>query len=257
MALIDTHTHLQFRAFDADRDAVLQRAAEAGVERIVVVGCDLPSSRAAVALAAEHAGRVYAAVGVHPHEAASLDAVGLAELRRLAARPGVVAIGECGLDYYRDRCPRDVQQRAFALQQRLAVELGLPLVVHSREAVDDVLRSLAEKGGSRTRVVLHCFTTDPEAAERVVAAGCWLGMDGPVTYPKATDAHRIAQEVPLARLLLETDCPYLAPQAVRGKRCEPAHVRAVAERVAELRGMECEELAAATAASAAEFFGWP
>lgn len=254
--LADTHTHLQFPAFEADREQVVARAVAAGVERMVVVGIDLPSSRAAVALAERWPEHLVATVGVHPHEAASLDDQAVAELRSLAGRRWVVAVGEVGLDFYRDRCPRDVQRAAFLRQQALARELRLPLVIHCREAVDEVYQALDEGGGFETRVIMHCFSGRPEQAERYLAAGCWLGLDGPVTYPKADGARALARMVPADRLLLETDCPYLAPQPVRGRRCEPAHVAHVAERIAAERGVTTEQLAETTTANAARVFGW-
>ncbi|MCC7494045.1 MAG: TatD family hydrolase [Fimbriimonadaceae bacterium] len=254
--LVDTHTHLQFEAYAADRAAVVQRAVAAGVGRLVVIGCDLASSALAVELAAAWPGTVWAAVGVHPHEAASLDAAALTALRELAQRPGVVAIGECGLDWFRDRCPRPAQLAAFTAQQQLAVELGLPLVVHCREAHDDVYAALRAGNGFATRVVLHCYTTRPQTVARFVDAGCYVGTDGPLTYPRAEDAREVVRLVPRDRLLLETDCPFLAPQPYRGQRCEPAHLVAVNAALATVWG--CDEAAAAaqTTANAAAFFGW-
>ena len=254
--LVDTHTHLQFDAFAGDLAEVLARAREAGVGRVVVCGTELANSRQAVALAAQWPGLVAATVGVHPSEAASLDAAVLAELRELAQRPEVVAIGEIGLDFYRDYCPRELQRAAFRAQQELALELGLPMVIHARGALAETYELLRAGGGFRTRVVMHCFLDEPEAAEQFVAAGCWLGTDGPITYPKAEAAREVVRRTPLERLLVETDCPYLAPQGWRGKRCEPAQVRAVAEMVAAVRGTTFEEVAAVTTAAAAQVFAW-
>lgn len=254
--LVDTHTHLQFPDYDADREAVLARAWAAGVTRLVVVGTDLASSRQAVALAARHEGRVFATVGIHPHDAGRLDEDDWAELRALAARRHVVAIGETGLDYYRNHCSPAAQLEAFERQQALALELGLPLVIHCREAHQAVYDALAQGGGFGTRVQMHCFTTHPELLPPFLDRGCWLGTDGPVTYPKADEARAIAAAVPLDRLLLETDCPYLAPQRHRGRRCEPSHVREVAQAVAALRDLPLNQLIAATSANAAAFFGW-
>jgi len=254
--LVDTHTHLQFPAFDADREAVLARAWAAGVARLVVVGTDLPSSRAALALAKSHPGRVWATVGFHPHEAQRLDAAALAELGRLACEPEVVAIGEVGLDYYRDHCPRAAQHEALRRQMALALARRLPLVIHSRDALDEIDAELEQGGGYGTRVVLHCYTSHPEEVSRFAERGCWLSVSGPVAFPRATDAHEVAATVPADRLLLETDCPYLAPPPHRGQRAEPAHVRRVAEAVARLRGATADEVIAMTGANAAAFFGW-
>lgn len=254
--LVDTHTHLHFPHFDEDRAEVIARAAAAGVTRLVAIGTDLPDSRAAVALAEAWPGVVWATVGVHPNAATDFGADSLAELRDLASHPSVVAIGEVGLDLFRDRCPVAMQQQAFAAQQRLALDLGLPLVVHSREAHEAVYQSLDEVGGFVTRVVVHCFTSHAPQMMRFAERGCWVGLDGPVTYPKAVEAHEVADLVPLDRLLLETDCPYLAPQKRRGKRCEPADVVAVAHEVARRRGLTLDEVAARTTANAMAFFGW-
>lgn len=254
--LTDTHTHLQFDRFDTDRDDVITRAVEAGVSRMVVIGTDLESSRGAVGLAEQYPGILWATVGMHPHEAQHLDDEALAELRELAQHEAVVAIGETGLDFYRDLSPRDAQQRAFLQQQQLALEFGLPLVIHSRAAVEECYDALLAGGGFETRVVLHCFTNRPELLERFVAAGCWIGMDGPITFPNAIDARAVVEDVPLDRLLLETDCPYLAPQSHRGRRSEPAHLVEIAERIADLRDLTFDELAGLISDNAAAFYGW-
>ncbi|NUP99811.1 MAG: TatD family hydrolase [Armatimonadetes bacterium] len=254
--LVDTHTHLQFPEFEPDRDEVIARALEHGVTRLVVIGTDLPSSRAAIELAERYPGRLFATVGVHPNAAVGFGAAALDELRGLAQREAVVAVGEVGLDFYRDRCPVEQQQAAFAAQQGLALELGLPLVIHSRHSFGAVYEALTAHGGFATTVVMHCFTSEPAAAERFLQAGCYLGMDGPVTYPKAAEAREVAAKVPLDRLLLETDCPYLAPQKFRGRRCEPWQVTQVADEVARVRGKDPSEIAAATSANAARVFGW-
>lgn len=254
--LVDTHCHLQFDAYDDDRDAVLANAAAAGVERMVVIGCDLPSSRAAAELAAAHPGTVYAAVGVHPNAAADFEPAMIEELRALAERPEVVAIGECGFDFFRDRCPVEQQREAFLAQQRLAVELDMPLIIHCRDAHEATIAALDEGGGLATRVVMHCFTSHEEWLDAVLSRGCWVGTDGPVTYPKADDARRIAAAVPSDRLLLETDSPFLAPHPYRGRRCEPAYVAEVAVKVAEVRQTPVDELIGQTGVNAARFYGW-
>ena len=254
--LVDTHCHIQFEGFDPDREAVIQRALEAGVEKMVVIGCDPESSRAPIELAAQYPGVVYATVGLHPHGASMYNPSLLAELRDLAASPQVVAIGECGLDYVKHGAAHEVQWPAFVGQQKLAVELGLPLIVHCREAHMATLAALEEGGGLATRVVMHCFTTHPEWLSQVIAHDCYLGTDGPVTYPKADDARQIAAGAPAERLLLETDCPFLAPQTHRGRRCEPAHVAEIAAKVAEVRETTVDELVRQTGANAARFFGW-
>lgn len=215
---------------------MLERARQAGVELIIVPGVDLPSSRQAVALAQQHA-EVVAAVGVHPHDAKTLDAATLNELRELARQPRVIAIGEIGLDYYRDLSPRDVQRRAFEAQLELAAELGLPVIVHDRDAHADILAILHSTAG-----VLHSFSGDVAMAERVLELGFYLGISGPVTYPNAARLRAVVEAAPLERLLIETDAPYLAPQAHRGQRNEPAYVRYVAEAIAVIKSRTVEQV---------------
>ena len=227
-----------------------------GVGWVVSVGGHPPRRGGGVARAALDAG-VWGGGGVHPHDATTLTAQALSELRELARRPRVVAIGETGLDYYRDLSPREEQRRAFEAQLTLAQELGLAVIVHDREAHAEVLALLeqaARRAPGRLRGVMHCFSGDPELARRAVALGLYVGIAGPVTYPRAARLAQVAREVPLERLLVETDCPYLPPQSRRGQRNEPAYVRAVAERVAELRGLSGEELGRVTSDNARALF---
>jgi len=251
LRLVDSHAHLDFPQFDADRELVIEQAREAGLVAILNVGTDLASSRAAVALAGEH-DFIYAAVGVHPHDARTLTPAVLDQLRALARDPKVVAIGEIGLDYYRDLSPRPVQRRAFADQLALAADLGLPVVVHSRQAHDDVLAALREWRGAG---VLHSYSGGPERLEEVLSLGFSVGISGPVTFPKAGRLRSVAARVPLDRLLVETDCPYLTPVPHRGERNEPAYVRYVVEAVARARGEEPEAVARAAAGNAHRLFG--
>ena len=252
MRLVDSHAHLDFPQFDADRETVIERAREAGLVAILNVGVDLASSRAAVALAEQH-DFIYAAVGVHPHDAKTVTPAVLDRLRELARHPKVVAIGEIGLDYYRDLSPRPVQRRAFAQQLALAAELGLPVVVHSREAHGDVLDALRDWQGSGG--VLHSYSAGPKRLEEVIALGFYIGLSGPITFPKARRLRAVAAAVPLDRLLVETDCPYLTPVPYRGRRNEPAYVRYVAEAVAHARGATIEAVAQATAENVQRLFG--
>jgi TatD DNase family protein len=249
--MIDSHAHLDFSPFDGDREAVIERAEEAGVVAILNVGADLASSRAAVALAEQYT-FIYAAVGVHPHDAVMVTAAVLCELRALARHPKVVAVGEIGLDYYRDLSPRPVQRRAFASQLALAAELELPVVVHSREAHGDVLAVLREWDGIG---VLHSYSAGPERLEEVLGLGFSIGISGPVTFPKANRLRAVAAAVPLDRLLVETDCPYLTPVPYRGRRNEPAYVSYVVEAVARARGGLARAVARATADNARRVFG--
>lgn len=243
MTLIDTHAHLDFPQFDADRQAVIDRAKAAGVEGIINVGTDTASSRRAVALAAEH-DLIYAAVGMHPHDARRLDGTALAELRELAQERTVVAVGEIGLDFYRDLSPRDVQRRAFQVQLAWAAKLGKPVIIHDRDAHDEIMAILADWAGGLMDSplvgrlgVLHTFSGDLAMAEQAMDLGFYISISGPVTYKNARRLPEIVQALPLHRLLVETDCPYLAPHPHRGKRNEPAYASLVAERIARLRGM--------------------
>ncbi|HET7010773.1 MAG TPA: TatD family hydrolase [Anaerolineales bacterium] len=241
--LADTHCHLCLEAFAGDLEAVLARAAEAGVERILVPGIDMATSRRAVQLAETHP-ILFAAVGLHPHGASDWSAAAYDELRSLARSPRVVAIGETGLDYYRDYAPRDRQRQAFDRQLELADELGLPVVVHSREAERDVLDHLSEwirtnTGRPRERPgVLHAFGGDETAASSAAQAGLYIGVAGPVTYPSAVGLRRWIATLPQDRLLTETDAPYLPPTPHRGQRNEPAHVRLVGDAIASTLGVE-------------------
>ncbi|MFQ5408445.1 MAG: TatD family hydrolase [Anaerolineales bacterium] len=256
--LIDSHCHLDFERFEADREAVLARAREHGVTTLVNPGIDLESSRAAVTLAEQY-DMVYAAVGVHPNS--GWEAAALEDLRSLAQHPRVVAIGEIGLDYYRDHTAPEAQRRAFRAQLDLASELELPVIVHCREAHADafeVIRQWQRAAGPSARPagVFHSFGGDAAQARAATALGFYVGLTGPVTYPQADDMREVAVALPLEFLLVETDAPFLAPQQRRGKRNEPAYVRWIAERVAAERAMDYETFAAATTRNANLLFDW-
>jgi TatD DNase family protein len=231
---------------------VLARAREAGVRAILNPGVDFASSRRAVALAAAHP-QVYAAVGLHPNSCGALSAAQIAELRALAGEARVVALGEVGIDYYWNKFPPEAQRQGFAAQLRLAAELGLPVIVHNREAHDDTLAAIEEHG--RTTIVLHSFSGNQGHARRALAAGAYLGVTGAVTYPKAHELRRVVAQAPLERLLIETDAPFLPPQPRRGQRNEPAWVRWVAEKIAEVKELPLETVAAATTENAERVFG--
>ncbi len=252
-SLVDTHAHLDSGQFRADVDAVVTRALDAGVGTILTVGCDLPSSLASCELV-EHFDNVWASVGIHPHDAATVDDRVLAELRTLAAHPRVVAIGEVGLDFYRDRSPREAQRQAFRAQIRLARELGKPLIVHDREAHAEVLAILREEGASAVGGVMHCFSGDLALARDCVSLGFFISFAGPLTYPNST-LRAVAAGLPTDVMLVETDCPYLAPQPWRGKRCEPAMVRATAEELARIKGLTFADIARITSLNAFRLFG--
>jgi TatD DNase family protein len=251
--LIDTHMHLHLAQFDHDRAPAIERAAAAGIARMVEIGYDLESSRAAVALAGRHA-HIYAAVGIQPHYAAEADEGWLAEVRVLAAHPKVVAIGEIGLDYYHDRAPHDLQERLFRAQLALAQELRLPVVIHSRDAHADTVRILHDAARGQPGI-MHSFSGGWDYAAACLEIGFLLSFSGPVTFAKATELHEVARRAPLDRILTETDSPYLSPHPLRGRRNEPANVRLVAERLAELRGLALEQLAEAVWRNAVAIFG--
>jgi len=252
--LADTHCHLDYAQFDGDRAAVMERARAAGVWRVLVPGTDLHSSRRAIALAEEYP-EVRAAVGVHPTSTGDFSSETEAELRDLAQHPKVDAIGEIGIDLYWQIVPFITQQRALDAQLDLAASLGKPVIIHDRDAHAEVMAALrgpAPKAG----VVLHAFSGDAAMARAAVEAGYYLGVDGPLTYKKNDGLRAIFAAAPLERILIETDAPYLPPQAWRGKRNEPAYVQAVAAKLAEIREQPLEAVAAATSANAARLFGW-
>ena len=254
--LFDTHAHLHFPEFDEDREAMLDRARAAGVRRMLTIGTEPESSRAAVALAA-HEAEVWAAVGVHPHDAAAADATALGEIERLAGEPRVVAVGEIGLDYFRNLSPRENQERVFRALLGLARRLGKPVVVHCRDAHEDVLRILGEERVGEVGGIMHCFSGDVAIARRCLDLGLMISLAGSVTYPKPRALPDVARFVPGDRLVIETDCPFLPPQGHRGKRNEPALVAITAARVAELRGESLDVLATRLTANACALFGIP
>jgi TatD DNase family protein len=252
--LFDSHVHLNLEPLLGDVEAVVARAAEVGVTDMVVVGIDLPTSHEAAALAAQHPA-CHATAGIHPHAAASADEGVLEELEETLRGGSFVALGECGLDYYRDRAPRDAQRRVFRRQIEMALDLGLPLVLHVREAHEDAHALLGEYAGAGLRGVMHCFGGGVADAERSLELGLHVSFAGPITFPKADATREAAAAVPLGRTLVETDCPFLAPQPIRGKTNEPAAVRWVAEAQATLRGLPLEVVALATAENARRLFG--
>lgn len=260
--LVDSHCHLQDPAFDADRGEVLEGARRAGVSAFVVIGTDLESSRRAVNLADSHSD-VYAAVGVHPHNAKDLDARILGALERLADSPKVVAVGEIGLDYYRKLSPADVQMDAFRRQLELARHLSRPPVIHSRQADEEtynVLASYQEQAlpdwpKERPLGIMHCFAGDLMLALRYVQLGFMLSIPGTCTYPKAQRICAVAGGIPLRWMAVETDAPYLPPQAHRGRRNNPAYLVDTVARIAELRGDSFDNVASQTAVATAWLFG--
>jgi TatD DNase family protein len=257
VVLVDSHSHISMRQFDKDRDRVVERARGAGVAAIVDVGLDLESSRAAVELS-ERYSEVFATVGFHPHSASQMKDDDVERLAELAQHPRVVAIGETGLDFYRNRSPREAQITVFKKQLELARRLGLPVVVHSRQANDEVLGILADwaDGANGLLGVLHCFSGDKELGRRYVEMGFLLSIAGPVTYSKSS-AVEVARELPLDKLLIETDCPFLTPEPYRGKRNEPSYVSLVAERIGQVRSVPADVVAQRTAENAIRLFQLP
>lgn len=251
--LVDSHTHIDTSRFDADREAVIQAAIAGGVTRMVDPGTDLASSRAALALAKAHPCVIFAGVGVHPHDATTYsDEVGV-QLRELAQEPEVVGIGEFGLDYFRMLTPRDVQRSVFCAHLQLARETGLPCIIHVRDSHDDVIE-LLKAHGKGLRGVFHCFSGDVAQAEECLEfEDFFLSFAGPLTK-EGNALPEVARMVPLDRILVETDSPYLVPRPLKARRNEPLFVRHTAEKLAQLRGMTLAEIAQITTANAVRLF---
>lgn len=258
--MIDSHCHINFDAYDADRADVLSRAADKGVTRIINPAIDIDTSRDIVRLAAECDG-IYATVGIHPNSTVDFNDSDIQTLAALANHPKVVAVGEIGLDYHWDNSPKETQFRAFEAQLELAARLELPVIIHNREASDDVINileawvtdlptTLRERPG-----VLHSFSAPQSIAERALAAGFYLGFTGPITYKNADELRHIAAAVPLDRMVVETDGPFLTPIPHRGKRNEPAYIPLIVERLARLKLITTDEMAQATTDNAVRLFG--
>ncbi len=249
--MIDSHAHLNNEQFDDDFDDVLERAWTAGLTGIINIGFDLPSSKTVLAMA-EREDRLYAVVGVHPHDADTLSSDALEELRNLAGHPKVCAIGETGLDYYYQYSSKEVQKQVFQTHLDLARELEKPAVIHSRDAAADTMEIIA--ANDDVPCVLHCYSGSLEMAKRYLEMGHYISFGGPVTFKNASRLRQVASGVPLGRMLIETDCPFLAPVPYRGKRNEPAYVGQVAEKVAELHNVSSEEVREITADNTKRIF---
>ena len=254
--IVDTHCHLDFDQFDEDREAVIERALAAGVERIIIPAVDLETIPRILALTEAYP-PLYAAVGVHPNSTADLPADWLIQLEDYGEHEKVVAIGEIGLDYYWDRSPRETQHRTFAEQLELAFELALPVIIHNRDASGDILKILGESSLKEVESpgVLHSFLSDRSTALAALEMGYFLGFTGPLTYKKNEALRQIVREIPLDRIVIETDAPYLTPQAHRGTRNEPAFVGLIAAFLADLRGISPEMMGNITSENAAFLFG--
>ena len=252
--LVDTHAHLDMSPLGQQVHEVVSRANSAGVGGIVTIGIDAATSRRAVEIAEAHE-TVWAAVGIHPHDAAKAEAADLEAVEALASRAKVVAIGEIGLDFAKEYSPRDRQRELFRRQLEMAQRLGLPVVVHARSALEESLATVQEMGLAPGTVVFHCFSGGIEMAREVVDAGYLVSVTGIVTFPKAEELRASLEAVPMDRIMLETDCPFLSPVPYRGKTNEPARLVHVAEALASLKGMELDEVARWTTANAECFFG--
>ena len=256
LGLIDSHAHIQGLEYASEVDAVVKRAREAGVDKIIVVGGagELSSNAAALALAKSYP-NLYATVGMHPHEAKDVGEDEFENLRELTADPKVIAVGETGLDFYYDHSPRDTQRKIFARFIRMARETKLPLVVHERDAHPDVADLLRQEGGGQVRGVIHCFTGDYEAARSYLNLGFYISFTGIITFKNAEALRDVVRKLPLEKMFVETDSPYLTPVPYRGKRNEPAYVRFVAETIANLKGVTLAEVARVTTHNVRELFG--
>ncbi|WP_332633224.1 TatD family hydrolase [Halalkalibacter flavus] len=252
--LFDTHVHLNADQFDEDLEEVILRAKEAGVEYMVVVGFDEKTINRALDLIEKYE-FIYAAVGWHPVDAIDMTDEHLQWLEELSSHPKVVALGEMGLDYHWDKSPKEIQKEVFRKQIRLAKKVQLPIIIHNREADKDIVNILKEEEASEIGGIMHCFGGSVEIAKECLAMNFHISLGGPVTFKNAKRPKQVAKEIPLNRLLIETDCPYLAPHPFRGKRNEPAYVKLVAEEIAELKEVEFEQLAKQTTANAKEIFG--
>ena len=252
--IIDSHAHLDDGAFSNEISTVMARALAKGVDAVINPGADVASSKAAIAIAAAYP-EVHALAGIHPHEAAGASDEAIGEIAAILSAPKVVGIGEIGLDYYRELSPRDDQLRVFRAQMELARETGLPVQIHSRDAASDTLKIVREYSRRVAAIVMHCYSGSAEMARELVMLGCYISLAGPVTYGNARKQVEVAGQVPLDRLLVETDSPYLAPNPYRGRRNEPAYVVETARKIAAVRDISFEEVAAATSANAAGIFG--
>ncbi len=251
--LIDSHAHIYYRDYAGDFDEMLQRANDAGVAAMLVVGTDIESSRESVELAEKYP-QLYAAVGIHPHDAGRVTDACYDVIHDLAlSSPKIVAIGEIGLDFYRDRSPRDAQERVFRAFLQMACKVDKPVIIHDRDAHQSILTCLREEKAHRG--VLHCFSGDAPMADEVLAMGFYISVPGTITYPANEPLRQVVRATSIDRMLLETDCPYLTPLPHRGKRNEPAHVRLVAERIAEIKGLTLNDVARITTKNVRDLFG--
>lgn len=252
--LFDTHSHLDDEKFDADRDELIEKIhTEYGVDLIMAVGSDIDSSRKSIALAEKY-DFIYAAVGVHPHEVENMSEDDIETVKELCSHEKVKAIGEIGLDYYYDNSPRDLQKKWFFRQMELANEVNLPVIIHDRDAHGDCMQILREGHVEKCGGVFHCFSGSSEMAKEAVKMGMYISFAGPITFKNAVKTVQVAEAVPLDRVFVETDCPYLTPVPHRGERNHSGYVRYIAEKLAEIKGVSFEEIAKITKENAIKFF---
>ncbi len=252
--LIDTHCHLDFKDFDKDRDDVIKRASAEGIKYIINVGSSLEGSRRASELASKY-DCIFASMGIHPHEAGTVSENIISEIRDMAKGEKVVAIGEIGLDYYRNSSPREIQKSVFRKFINLSTDLNLPLIIHNREANDDTINILKEEAAGRARGVMHCFSGDEDFLNQCLDIGLSVSFTCNVTFKNAGRLRALIKNVPMDRFFLETDAPFLAPQAFRGQRNEPSYLKYLAREIAAAKGITEEEVADITSKNAVNFFG--
>jgi len=252
--LFDTHTHLNAEQFEDDLEETIQRALDAGMEKMIVVGFDRPTIEKAMELIGKYT-FLYASVGWHPVDAIDMTEKDLLWIEELTKHPKVVALGEMGLDYHWDKSPKDIQKEVFRKQIQLAKKVKLPIIIHNREATADIVEILREEDAKEVGGVMHCYGGSIETAKECIEMNFYISLGGTVTFKNAKKPKEVAASIPLEKLLIETDCPYLAPTPHRGKRNEPSYVQLVAEEIAKIKGISYEEVAKTTTKNAKKLFG--
>ncbi len=253
MELVDTHAHLDFPRFDKDRKEVIKRAIDGGVKIIVNIGSSMTSSRNSVELSRRY-NEIYSVVGIHPHNADSFNLNVSKKLKSLSENKKVVAIGEIGLDFHYDNSPREKQKQAFRAQLRLAKSLDLPVVIHTRDADEETLEILKEENADKIGGIMHCFASDKKMAREILDLGFYIAFGGLITFKNLNNLREVVKEVPINKILVETDAPYLTPDPYRGKRNEPLYVKYVAEKISEIKGLSKEEIAKKTTQNAKKVY---
>ncbi len=253
MKLIDSHAHLDLPEFDKDREEVIKRARKSGVEKIITIGIGIKENRKALEIARKH-DFIYCSLGIHPHNAKHLDLQSLDFIEKNSTHDKVVAIGEMGLDFFRDLSPRDTQRRCFRTQLDIAISLKLPVIIHDRDAHDEITEIMREEKAWQAGGVVHCFSGDYDMAVKCVDMGFFISIPGTITYKKAETLKDVVKKIPIEHILIETDCPFLSPVPFRGKRNEPAYIKYAAEKIAEIKKISAEQVAAATSENTVKLF---